>query len=316
VALGAAIQRGLISGEPLGHILLDVTAHSLGIRTIDEIDPETGEADYFSVIIRRNIRIPARQAEVYFTLRESQPAVSIEVYQGEEVSCLENVPVGHFDFPLKPAPARSPILIEFAYDKEGLVQAQSAQWQEAWRNLCRWALRLPGHLEEFWQHLGELKHIPDFPDFVLIRQLKDYLEAEEVRPAIAALTGLSPAAQLFREKLLSWSGKAAQDKKIARLLKTLVVQPEKVTGQTFAELGTLLAPNPLSETIRSLSIAINQVRRFNSKIAKGRRNWVGLEDSDLKILDNQLNRLAGSLDPVLREVLLYPFKRLLPLLLN
>jgi molecular chaperone DnaK len=121
VALGAAIQGGLISGEPLGHILLDVNAHSLGIRTIDEINPETGEADYFSVIIRRNTRIPARKAEVYFTLRENQPAVSIEVYQGEEASCLENVPVGNFDFPLKPAPARSPILIEFAYDKEGLI---------------------------------------------------------------------------------------------------------------------------------------------------------------------------------------------------
>ena len=57
VALGAAIQGGLISGEPLGHILLDVTAHSMGVRTIDEINPETGEADYFSVIIRRNTRI-------------------------------------------------------------------------------------------------------------------------------------------------------------------------------------------------------------------------------------------------------------------
>jgi hypothetical protein len=192
-------------------------------------------------------------------------------------------------------------------EQEGLVQAQSAQWREAWRNLCRWALRLPGHLEEFWQHLGELKHIPDFPDIVLIRQVQDFLEAEEVRPAIAALTGLSPAAQLFREKLLSWSGGAAQDKKIARLLKTLVTQPEKVTGRTFTELGTLLAPNPLSETIHSLSKAINQVRKFNSKTAKGNRNWVGLEDRDLKIMDNRLDRLAGSLDPALREILLYPF---------
>jgi molecular chaperone DnaK len=54
VAMGAAIQGGLISGEPLGHILLDVTAHSLGIRTVDQIDPDTGEPDFFSIIIRRN----------------------------------------------------------------------------------------------------------------------------------------------------------------------------------------------------------------------------------------------------------------------
>jgi len=121
VALGAAAQGGLISGEPLGHILLDVNAHSLGIRTIDEIDPETGEADWFSIIIRRNTRIPTRKAEVYFTLRKDQPSVNIEVYQGEEASCLENVPVGSFDFPLKPAPAFSPVIVEFAYDKEGLI---------------------------------------------------------------------------------------------------------------------------------------------------------------------------------------------------
>jgi molecular chaperone DnaK len=127
VALGAAAQGGLISGEPLGHILLDVTAHSLGIRTIDEIDPETGEADYFSVIIRRNTRIPARQAEMYFTLRENQSSVNIEVFQGEAASCLENAPVGSFDFRLQPASARSPILIEFAYDKEGLIHITADQ---------------------------------------------------------------------------------------------------------------------------------------------------------------------------------------------
>ena len=191
-------------------------------------------------------------------------------------------------------------------EQEGLVKAQPAQWQEAWNNLCRWALRLPGHLEEFWQRLSRLKHIPDTPDLVLIRQLKDFLEDKDVRPAIAALTGLSPAAQLLREKLLSWSWESAQDKKIGRILKILITQPEKVTGRTFTELGTLLAPTPLSETFQSLSKDITQIRRFNSKTAKGNRNWVGLADRDLKILDNRLNRLAGSLDPALREFLLYP----------
>jgi molecular chaperone DnaK len=127
VALGAAAQGGLISGEPLGHILLDVTAHSLGIRTIDIIDPETGEADYFSTIIRRNTRIPTRKAEVYYTLSDNQAVVSIEVYQGEQASCRENAPVGSFNFPLKPAPVLSPIIVEFAYDKEGLIHITADQ---------------------------------------------------------------------------------------------------------------------------------------------------------------------------------------------
>ena len=127
VALGAAIQGGLITGEAVGQILLDVTAHSLGVRTIDEIDPETGEPDYFSTIIRRNTRIPVSRAEVYRTVSDRQPFVEIEVYQGESESCLENTRVGSFGYRLQPAPAYSPVVIEFAYDREGLVRISVEQ---------------------------------------------------------------------------------------------------------------------------------------------------------------------------------------------
>jgi molecular chaperone DnaK len=121
VGLGAAVQSGLIAGEPLGHILLDVTAHSLGVKTIDAVDYETGEADYFSTIIRRNTKIPVRKAEVYYTTHADQEGVNVEVYQGESPSCKENTLIGEFFFTLKPAPARSSVLAEFAYDKEGIV---------------------------------------------------------------------------------------------------------------------------------------------------------------------------------------------------
>ncbi|RPJ06270.1 MAG: hypothetical protein EHM36_07190, partial [Deltaproteobacteria bacterium] len=121
VALGASVQRGLIAGEPLGHILLDVTAHSLGVKTADAFDEESGDADYFSVIIRRNTKIPVRKAEGYFTMVDRQEGVDVEVYQGESVSCKENTQVGRFYFPLTPAPAHSPVTTEFAYDREGIV---------------------------------------------------------------------------------------------------------------------------------------------------------------------------------------------------
>jgi len=121
VALGAAVQSGLIAGEPLGHILLDVTAHSLGVKTIDTIDQETGDADYFSTIIPRNTKVPVRKAEVYYTVTDRQRGVEVEVYQGEGVSCRENTRVGQFYFSLKPAAAHSPVTVEFAYDKEGVV---------------------------------------------------------------------------------------------------------------------------------------------------------------------------------------------------
>lgn len=121
VAMGAAVQSGLMAGEPLGHILLDVTSHSLGVKTVDEIDPETGEADYFSVIIRRNSRIPVRRAEAYYTMLDNQRRVEVQVYQGESSSCRDNTLVGEFYFDLKPATEGSVVTAEFAYDKEGIV---------------------------------------------------------------------------------------------------------------------------------------------------------------------------------------------------
>jgi molecular chaperone DnaK len=122
VALGAAIQGGLMTGDSVGQILLDVTAHSLGVKTIDEIDTETGDADYFSTIIRRNTRIPVSRSEVFWTIGDRQSGVEVEVFQGESASCTENLLIGSFFYQLKPAPARSPVVVEFAYDLEGLVR--------------------------------------------------------------------------------------------------------------------------------------------------------------------------------------------------
>jgi len=122
VALGAAIQGGLITGDAVGQILLDVTAHSLGLKTLDSLDQVTSDPDHFSTIIRRNTRIPVSRAEVFRTVVDRQPGVNVEVFQGESLSCQENTLVGEFFYPLEPSPAFSPVVVEFAYDREGLVR--------------------------------------------------------------------------------------------------------------------------------------------------------------------------------------------------
>jgi len=121
VALGASVQHGIIAGEPLDRILLDVTAHSLGIKTVDEIDYETGEADFFSTIIRRNSRIPAKKSELYYTSIDNQKVVEIEVFQGESHSCRENSRIGAFKFELKAAPEACPLIAELSYDRDGII---------------------------------------------------------------------------------------------------------------------------------------------------------------------------------------------------
>ena len=127
VALGAAVQAGIIAGEPLRHILIDVAAHSLGTRTVDVVDPVTGEADYFSTIIRRNTRIPATRSEVYYTVAANQKLVEVEVFQGESPSCSENTLIDSFRFDLKPAPAGSPVTLEYSYDLQGIVRVTVSQ---------------------------------------------------------------------------------------------------------------------------------------------------------------------------------------------
>nr|WP_321464952.1 Hsp70 family protein [uncultured Desulfobulbus sp.] len=127
VALGAAVQAGIIAGEPLRHILIDVAAHSLGTRTIDEIDPETGDADHFTPIIRRNTRIPVARTEVFYTIIEGQERIDVEVFQGESRSCRENSLVGSFRFDLRPAPIHSPVTMELSYDLQGIVHVTVSQ---------------------------------------------------------------------------------------------------------------------------------------------------------------------------------------------
>lgn len=127
VALGAAVQGGLILGEPLNHILLDVSAHSLGVKTCDACDPASGAPDFFSPIIRRNTRIPVTMGEVYYTVIEDQSRWDVEVFQGESASCSENTLVGSFTFPLAPAPMHSPVTVHFSYDLEGIVHITADQ---------------------------------------------------------------------------------------------------------------------------------------------------------------------------------------------
>jgi molecular chaperone DnaK len=124
VALGAAIQGAILAGQVFDHILVDVAAHSLGIKTLghEELgawDPRG--ADHFSTIIRRNTQVPATRSEAFRTLLDDQKTVAVEVYQGESSRCSENTLIGNFSFKLLPAPAGSQVLVEFRYDLDGVI---------------------------------------------------------------------------------------------------------------------------------------------------------------------------------------------------
>lgn len=128
VALGAALQAGVLTGEAVDNILVDVCPHSLGIAAV--IDTALGPIpNMFSVIIPRNTVIPTSKSQVYFTMFDRQSVVEVEVFQGENPVAQENVPLGSFEIEgLPPKPAGDvEVEVHFDFDLNGILTVTATE---------------------------------------------------------------------------------------------------------------------------------------------------------------------------------------------
>ncbi|MGD9304618.1 MAG: molecular chaperone DnaK [Desulfobacterales bacterium] len=118
VAMGAAIQGGVLKGDVKDVLLLDVTPLSLGIETLGGV---------MTKLIEKNTTIPAKKSETFTTAEDNQPAVSVHVLQGEREMAADNKTLGRFELMgIAPAPRGTPqIEVSFDIDANGIVEVSA-----------------------------------------------------------------------------------------------------------------------------------------------------------------------------------------------
>lgn len=239
VAVGAAIQAGVLKGDVKDVLLLDVTPLSLGIETLGAI---------FTKLIEKNTTIPTKRSQIFSTAADNQPAVSIHVLQGEREMAATNKTLGRFELTdIPPAPRGVPqIEVSFDIDANGIVHvsakdlgtgkeqsikitASSGFSEEEIQNLIKEA-ELHGEEDKKNRELAEIRNQAD--SLVYSTEKSTNEMGEKIEPA---LRGQIEAAINDLKSVMDSNDRSAIESKMKALTDAAHKLAEQIYSQTSQE---------------------------------------------------------------------------------
>ena len=128
VAMGAAVMAGLKARDAALNevVMTDVCPYSLGIEVSEQVAPDTFQPGFFLPIIERNSVVPVSREQTVHTIADGQPALRVNIYQGESRLVKDNVFLGELTFAVPPKPAGEvSVAVRFTYDVNGLLEAET-----------------------------------------------------------------------------------------------------------------------------------------------------------------------------------------------
>lgn len=168
VAAGGAIQAGMLAGETVSAVLVDITPYTFGTSALSELHGMPYPFAYVP-IIHKNTPIPVTKSDVVYTMHDRQEAVLVHVYQGEDPDALNNIELGQFFVEnLSKVPAGNPIIIQFSLDLNGIMNVSAREKKTGLEK----SIRIDNVLSRFQE--GELN---------MARARVDALFADEGKPA-------------------------------------------------------------------------------------------------------------------------------------